>query len=190
LDRHRHSVLLELHARRDATDAAAVFPETSAPSNVESCYIMYAIHILWLVVAVEILQPNKPSGSTKEPRVIGDFWHAATYIEALDIMWIYLITYLLIFLSREAADVRNVISEGSDGDFEIVRKWVAHHRRRRRSTASARRPVLKRYNIYATVQRYITRLAVRFGELYVATGSNSSQRLLWIVAELLFPWYI
>ena len=42
--------------------------------------MMYIIYILWLVVATRILSPNKPSGSEKLPRVIGDFRHAATYI--------------------------------------------------------------------------------------------------------------
>jgi hypothetical protein len=151
--------------------------------------MMYVIYILWLVVATQILSPNKPPGSEKEPRVIGDFWHAATYIEALGVMWIYLITYLPIFLSEKAAEVRNAIGEGPRGDFEVVKAWIGHHRRRR-STGSVIRTVWKRYNLYAVARRYLTRLAVRFSELYVSPGPKWRQWLLWGTAELLFPCYI
>jgi hypothetical protein len=151
--------------------------------------MMYIIYILWLVVATQILSPNKPRGSEKEPRVIGDFWRAATYIEALGVMWIYLITYLPIFLSKEAAEVRNVISEGSNGDFKFVEEWVNHHGRRR-STGSVFRTTWKRYNLYAITRRYLTRFAVRFCKLYISPGPKWRQWLLWVIAELLFPCYI
>lgn len=151
--------------------------------------MMYIIYILWLVVATQILSPNKPKGSTKEPRVFVDFWHAATYIEALGVMWIYLLTYLPIFLSTEAAEVRNVISEGPSGNFEVVEEWIRYHKRRR-STGSVFRTAWKRYNVYAVARRYLTRFAVRFSELYVSPGPKWRQWLLWAIAELLFPHYV
>jgi hypothetical protein len=151
--------------------------------------MMYIIYILWLVVAVQILSPNKPRGSTKEPQVIANFWRAATYIEALGVMWIYLIAYLPIFLSKEAAEVRDVISKGSKGDLEVVKAWIDHHKRRN-SSGSVLRTVWKKYNPYAFARRYLTRFAVRFSELYVNTKSKWLRCMLWAAAELLFPWYI
>lgn len=151
--------------------------------------MMYIIYILWLAVATQILSPKKPAGSEKLPRVIATFWHAATYIETLGVMWIYLITYLPIFLSKEAAEVRNVISHGSSGDFEVVKTWISYHRRRR-SSGSVIRTRWKRYNLYAVVRRYLTRFAIRFSELYISPGPKWRQWLLWGTAELLFPCYI
>lgn len=151
--------------------------------------MMYIIYILWLVVAAQILSPTKPRGSTKEPPAIAHFWHAATYIEALGVMWIYLITYLPIFLSKAATKVRNAISEGRERDFYVVNAWILHHRWRK-PTAVERRTIWKRFNPYAVVRRFLTRFAVRFSELYVITRSIWLRRMLWVVAELLFPWYI
>lgn len=150
--------------------------------------IMYLIFALWLIVAGQILAPDKPKDSEKKPKLISDFWHAATVIEAFGIMWVYLITYLPIFLSEDATRIRTIISEGSRGDIEVVRTWILRHQRRW-STHTISRAAWKRYNPYAVARRYLTQWAVHFGNSFVKAESRRQRWGLWVAAELLMPWY-
>lgn len=152
--------------------------------------VMVLVYVLWLIIAILELSPNKPKDSDKKTSMLSNFWHTAITLEALGISWIFLIVYLPLFLSEEATTVRNVISEGREDRFEVIKTWTNHHRRRRSSLGSTGRVGWKRYNPYAIVRSQLTRLAVRFAEDYVQPASSAKRWLLWCTAELLFPWYI
>jgi hypothetical protein len=149
---------------------------------------MYIIFVLWLVVAGQILAPDKPKDSDKKTKLISDFWHAATVIEIFGIMWVYLITYLPIFLSEDATKVRTIISDGSREDVEIVQAWIRRHQRRW-STRGASQTSWKRFNPYTVIRRHLTKWAVQFGSTFVEAKSTTHRWGLWFVAELLMPWY-
>jgi hypothetical protein len=151
--------------------------------------VMYIIYILWMIPAGYILSPKKPHHSEKKTTVVARFWHATTVIEAIGMMWIYLITYLPIFLSEEAYTVRNVISEGSREDFEPVRAWIRRHEDRQ-SLGRVPRTTWKKYNPYAVSRRHLTRFALCFGKRYINEKSRWRRAILWALSELFFPFYV
>ena len=151
--------------------------------------LMFVVFVLWFIVAAMELSPNKPTGSTKKAMMLAHFWHAAIIIEALGIMWIYLIVYLPLFISEEASIVRSIIAERDESRFELIRAWMLQHKRRRSSGTSIRSG-WRLYNPYVIVRSHITDLAVRFGEIYILPTSTARRWFLWSVAEIFFPWYI
>ncbi|GFF25247.1 hypothetical protein IFM46972_01339 [Aspergillus udagawae] len=139
--------------------------------------IMYIIYGLWLVVAVRILSPNKPKDSQKLPSLASRFWHAATVIEAIGIMWIYLLTYLPVFLSEQAMEVRTIVSRVSlsTQDIAFIREWLALVKPLSHSAASG--SIWHRYNPYAIAKRCLFKMAVAF-----------SERIISLIVEVIFPW--
>ncbi len=101
-------------------------------------------------------------------------------------MWIYLITYLPIFLSKDATDVRNIVSEGSEEKFQVVERWI-DGQERSGSTGTISRAGWKRYNPYAITRRHLTRFAVRFVKSYTSPSPKWRRRMLWAVAGFCFP---
>ncbi|KAF2185955.1 hypothetical protein K469DRAFT_631827 [Zopfia rhizophila CBS 207.26] len=147
--------------------------------------IMYAIYALWLRVAVRMLQGPK-SGSAKITPVI-KFWYGAVSIEVVGVTWIYLVTYLPIFLSDDATRVRDAIASGEDLA-ESVQEWRGATKIRRLLSALTSYSLLGRLNPYAFVRRLVTRFARKFCDAYVGTTSVQRKTFLWWAAELLFPW--
>ncbi|RHZ70205.1 hypothetical protein CDV55_107497 [Aspergillus turcosus] len=150
--------------------------------------IMYIIYGLWLVVVVRILSPNKPKDSEKLPSVASKFWHAATVIEVIGIMWIYLLTYLPVFLSEEAAEVRTIVGRVSPSaqDIVFIREWLALVKPLSHSGDSG--SIWYRYNPYVLAKRCLFKTAVAFSEGYVETDSKLTRWILCLMAEVIFPW--
>ncbi|GFF42801.1 hypothetical protein IFM51744_05267 [Aspergillus udagawae] len=149
---------------------------------------MYIIYGLWLVVAVRIPSPNKPKDSQKLPSLASRFWHATTVIEAIGIMWIYLLTYLPVFLSEQAMDVRTIVSRVSlsTQDIAFIQEWLALVKPLLHSAASG--STWHRYNPYAIAKRCLFKMAVAFSERYVEAGSKLTRRIISLIAELISPW--
>lgn len=126
MDRDRCGLLLQLHACGNNALPPAYFQRHRKLATAR-VVIMYIIYGLWLVVAVRIISPNKPKDSEKLPSVASKFRHAATVIEVIGIMWIYLLTYLPVFLSEQAAEVRTIVSRVSPSaqDIVFIREWLA-----------------------------------------------------------------
>ena len=151
--------------------------------------VMFVVYGLWFIVAMMELAPYKPKNSTKKASTLSQFWHAAIVIEALSIMWIYLIVYVPLFLSEEGTVVRSIISERDETRFESIRIWIMQHKRRR-SSGFSNRMGWRSYNPYALARSKLTDLAVKFAHLYVQPMSATRRWFLWLSAELLFPWQI
>ncbi|KAG2001108.1 hypothetical protein GB937_010496 [Aspergillus fischeri] len=150
--------------------------------------IMYIIYGLWLVVAVRILSPNKPKDSEKLSSLASKFWHAATVIEAISIMWIYLLTYLPVFLSEQAMEVRTIVGRVSPSaqDIVFIREWLALVKPLSHSGASD--SIWHRYNPYVIAKPCLFKTAVAFSERYVETDSKLTRWILSLIAEVIFPW--
>jgi hypothetical protein len=150
--------------------------------------IMYIIYGLWLVVAVRILSPDKPKDSEKLPAPASRFWHAATVIEVVGIMWIYLLTYLPVFLSEQAAEVRTIVSRVSPStqDIVFIREWLALVKPLSQGGDSG--SVWHRYNPCVLAKRCLFKTAAAFSERYVETDSKLTRWILSLIAEVIFPW--
>jgi hypothetical protein len=109
-------------------------------------------------------------------------------IEAIGIMWIYLLTYLPVFLSEQAMEVRTIVSRVSPSAQEIVfiREWLATVKSLSRSGASD--SIWQRYNPYDIAKRCLFKIAVAFSERYVEADSELTRCILSLVAEVIFPW--
>ncbi|GAQ05356.1 hypothetical protein ALT_2677 [Aspergillus lentulus] len=124
----------------------------------------------------------------KLPSVVSKFWHAATVIEAIGIMWIYLLTYLPVFLSEQAMQVRTIVSRVSPSAQEIVfiREWLATVKPLSHNATSG--PIWHRYNPYVIAKQRLFKIAVAFSDRYVQTDSKLTRWILSLVAEVIFPW--
>ena len=150
---------------------------------------MFIVYGLWLIVAMMELAPYKPKDSNKKAEMLSQFWHAAVVIEALGIMWIYLIVYVPLFLSEEGTVVRSIICDRDEARFDTIRMWIMQHRRRRSSGLSSRTG-WRLYNPYAATRSKLTDLAVKFAQRYIQPMSAKRRWFLWLSAEFVFPWYI
>ena len=152
--------------------------------------VMYIIYILWLVIIVQILKPEKTSNaSPKLPGPTSKFWHAASYIEAIGIMGLYIITYLPIFFSKEAMRVRICIAMNPDELQEALNDWRPYRRDAKSWFKEYSRT--DRMNLYKVIRSSLTRFAVEFSKAYVKQGRSSWNRnLLWIASEILLPFYV
>lgn len=68
--------------------------------------MMYTVYILWFVVAVVILIPKEPNDSPKDSQAGSNFWHWATGIEIVGIMWIYIQACLQVFTSDKETEAK------------------------------------------------------------------------------------
>jgi len=162
---------------------------------------MYIIYAFWLVVVVHIIKPNRSKTTRPRlPNAMSDFWHAAAYIEAIGVMYAYLLTYLPIFLSQEAADVRRTIASGSMEDHTAAHEAWGRYRNTRpegqTGCPSGSQPLTRRLsstvtrlNPYKRLRHTLTDLAFNLSEHYLLTPNRSlRRRLLRYLAEVLFPW--
>ena len=162
---------------------------------------MYIIYILWLVVAANILHPSKPSDSEKLPVPAARFWHGATWIEAFGVMWVYLITYIPVFLSEKAIKLRDSIARSDHTrllDLEAQNELTSpaqeyvRCRDQRRLSRSSRKSCLmslyRRLHPYTRLRSKLTDFVVWYSEMYFR-ANGIKRGLLWLGAEILMPWH-
>ncbi|MCJ1441576.1 MAG: hypothetical protein MMC23_002065 [Stictis urceolatum] len=155
--------------------------------------LMYAIYIMWLVIAIHILDPHKPGNSTKLPTPAARFRHAATFIKVFSVLWIYLFTYLPIFLSAEAIRVREGTAESRTSTSHIDHyahrvAWVGSISLRRKSSASQKRSILTYLHVYKHFRSQITRFVLWFNGYFYRQRDGWYRTLLWAGGEVIFPW--
>ncbi|KAI9715529.1 MAG: hypothetical protein M1828_000781 [Chrysothrix sp. TS-e1954] len=154
--------------------------------------LMWMTFALWLVVAVGILSQDKPKHSAKLPFWLAEFWRAAAYIDAFGVSYMYCITYLPIFISERAANVRELVARDKhiQGDIPELDDWESHKRIRRTNTSE--RPffsrLLKRVSPYKIARSFISLAFKRFAKHYVRAEGVWYRRFLWMTAEIIFPW--
>ena len=126
---------------------------------------MYSIYILFLVIIVQILKPDhKKNPRPTLPSRIGHFWHAASYIEAIGIFWMYVITCIPIFMSDEATRVRVAIARAPDDLLDALLAWPPYQRHiERNSRAFSWTQMLHPYKL---LRSYNTIFTIRFSLSY------------------------
>lgn len=170
--------------------------------------VMCTIYVLWLAIAVNILSPVKPIAFKKLSRRLTDFWHAATYIEAFGVAWMYFIVITPLFLSKNAAQVRNAIAQLAPSD-EVAHRlaaWEGYIRFRRISSVDFKprcdsgngpfrrllcilRKFAREYATYDAISSRIAERAKDFCQLYISHDSRRQQRISWVVAEIFWPYW-
>lgn len=170
--------------------------------------VMCTIYMLWLAIAVNILSPVKPMASKKLSRRLTDFWHAATYIEAIGVAWMYFIVITPLFVSKNAAQVRSAIAQlaSSDKVAHRLAAWEGYIRFRRISSAEFKptcdigsgpfgrllcilEKFAREYATYDAISSRIAGQAGSFCRLYIAHDSRRRHRVLWFMAEIFWPWW-
>ena len=105
--------------------------------------------------------------------------------------WMYFITYMPIFVSDKAAEVRELV--GADrrikGNEEELEVWDVDTKLRRRSKKERHflLRTLKNLSPYNTVRSSISSLFKRFTSHYLRADGLWYRRFLWLGAEVVFP---
>ncbi|KAL4888816.1 hypothetical protein BDV59DRAFT_134649 [Aspergillus ambiguus] len=151
--------------------------------------IMYIIYLLWLIVAIHILDPEESEDPNKLPSTASRFWHAATIIEAIGILWIYIFTCLSTSLSDEEAEIRGIIGRCSHSppDLDTIQRWIELHA----NTTGPVKDVPTRWwkqPSYVITSWLMMPTALWYSREYIATHSVARRWLLCCVAEVFFPW--
>jgi hypothetical protein len=148
---------------------------------------MYIIYILLLVAIVHILKPNhKENGRPKLSSPLTKFWHATSYIELVGIFWVYLITYLPIFLSKEAMRVRICLAMNANELPSALAEWEPYQRQMDKWFDQYTR--ITWFNPYKVIRSHLTKSAVVFSRRFEKAGPWA-RILFWTFSEILFPFW-
>jgi hypothetical protein len=146
--------------------------------------VMYTIYFMLLVAIVFILKPHlMDNDRPKLSESMTRFWHGAGYIEIFGILLIYLITYLPIFLSKEAMKVRICIAMNPGQLTFALNQWKPY---RRQGGWFHKYRLRNWFNLYKAIRSLLTKLAIVFCKHYIM-ASPWTGRLLWIISEVLSP---
>ena len=149
---------------------------------------MYTIYVLWIVIAICELQPEKVMDCVKKRTALGNYWSATMVLEGLYTPLLYLAAYLPTFASKQGIEVRHVISRNDGHDSHIIEHWIEERQRRLHIGLEG---TWKFYGGgYGVLFHFCDYCGLKFARAFVKSRMQWQRWMLWVIAELFWPCYI